>query len=333
MGAEYFSKRGWFERGELRVRPSDTSYLYFNYQGMVDRGIGSPPQNQGGEDALFRAERPFGTFRGVANIDYLSSFIFRIAFTDVYSQAVDSEVRSQIFSPTPPTDFTSMPWRNATRTSISAARAPSRPCARLHHPDGAGPDFAHAQRIHLRRGAATGQHAPVLVVRERRRRLAASRNSRRIAVAAGLRNADLVGRFDLAPTLSMPLQWQGWSFRPALILRDTFYTEEFNATFANATGKAADDILNRKSLEASIELRPPSLSRVFDHPWLGRKWKHVIEPRIRYDYVTGVNNFADILRFDAADVLTNTNEVEYSIVNRIYSRHMDPNVKTATRRT
>jgi hypothetical protein len=97
MGAEYFSKRGWFERGELRVRPSDTSYLYFNYQGMVDRGIGSPPQNQGGEDALFRAERPFGTFRGVANVDYLSSFVFRIAFTDVYSQAVDSEVRSQIF--------------------------------------------------------------------------------------------------------------------------------------------------------------------------------------------------------------------------------------------
>ena len=39
----------------------------------------------------------FGTFRGVANVDYLSSFVFRIAFTDVYTQAIDSEVRSQIF--------------------------------------------------------------------------------------------------------------------------------------------------------------------------------------------------------------------------------------------
>ena len=64
---------------------------------MVDRGIGDPPQNQGGEDARFMAERPFGTFRGVANVDYLSSFVFRLAFTDVYSQAIDSEVRSQIF--------------------------------------------------------------------------------------------------------------------------------------------------------------------------------------------------------------------------------------------
>jgi len=53
----------------------------------------------------------------------------------------------------------------------------------------------------------------------------------------------------------------------------------------------------------------------------------VIEPRIRYDYVTGINNFADILRFDASDVLTNTNEVEYSVVNRIYAKHVDPDVK------
>jgi LPS-assembly protein len=143
----------------------------------------------------------------------------------------------------------------------------------------------------------------------------------------GLRTAALVGRFDLAPSLVMPLQWQGWSFRPALTLRDTFYTEEFNAAVDAATGKASNDILNRKSLEASVELRPPALSRVFDRPWLGRKWKHVIEPRMRYDYVTGINNFADILRFDATDVLTNTNEIEYSLVNRIYARHIDPNVK------
>jgi LPS-assembly protein len=110
-------------------------------------------------------------------------------------------------------------------------------------------------------------------------------------------------------------------------LRDTFYTEEFNAAVDAATGRASNDILNRKSLEASVELRPPAMERVFDRPWLGRKWKHVIEPRMRYDYVTGINNFADILRFDATDVLTNTNEIEYSLVNRIYARHSDSNVK------
>jgi len=328
MGAEYFSKRGWFERGELRVRPSDTSYLYFNYQGMVDRGIGSPPQNQGGEDALFRAERPFGTFRGVANIDYLSSFIFRIAFTDVYSQAVDSEVRSQIFlsNTTNGFHFNALAERYqnfdicspSTEPTVCPVYITQTELVRILHTPSV---FISGEERQLGNTPLYWSFESAAEGLQRREIPAGSQ------LPLGLRTADLVGRFDLAPTLSMPLQWQGWSFRPALILRDTFYTEEFNATFANATGKAADDILNRKSLEASIELRPPSLSRVFDHPWLGRKWKHVIEPRIRYDYVTGVNNFADILRFDAADVLTNTNEVEYSIVNRIYSRHMDPNVK------
>jgi len=128
----------------------------------------------------------------------------------------------------------------------------------------------------------------------------------------------------------MPVQWRGWSFRPELTLRDTFYTQQYDSALVAATGRAADDILNRKSLETSVELRPPALSRIFDRPWLGRKWKHVIEPRMRYDYVTGINGsntFADILRFDATDVLTDTNEVEYSLVNRLYAKRLDPNLK------
>ncbi len=83
---------------------------------------------------------------------------------------------------------------------------------------------------------------------------------------------------------------------------------------------AASDAINRKVLQGTVEIRPPVLDRVFDREFLGRKWKHVIEPRVVYNYVTGVNNFADILRFDERDIVSNTNEVEYSVVNRIYSK-------------
>jgi LPS-assembly protein len=55
--------------------------------------------------------------------------------------------------------------------------------------------------------------------------------------------------------------------------------------------------------------------------------KHFIEPRVRYDYVTGINNFPDIVRIDATDVLSNTNEVEYSVINRLYAKPIDPNRK------
>jgi hypothetical protein len=51
VGAEYFSLRGGSQRGEFRVRPSETSYVDLNYFGVIDRGIGSPPLKEGGENA------------------------------------------------------------------------------------------------------------------------------------------------------------------------------------------------------------------------------------------------------------------------------------------
>jgi LPS-assembly protein len=315
MGAEYYSKRGWSQRGEFRARPNDSSYLYFNYVGVVDRGIGNPRQDQGGEDAHFLAESPFGTFRGVANVDYLSSFVFRIAFTDVYMQAIDSEVRSQIFlsNTTNGFHFNALAERYQ-NFEVCDPRTDPNGCTKL----------TQTELIRI-------LHTPSFFISGEERQLgntplywsfesAAEGLQRR---QLGFRTAPLVGRFDLAPSLTMPVQWWGWSFRPGLTLRDTLYTQQLDPALV---GSAADNILNRKSLEASFELRPPALSRVFDHPWLGRKWKHVIEPRMRYDYVTGINNFANILRFDATDVLTNTNEIEYSLVNRLYAKHLDPNV-------
>jgi len=319
LGAEYYSKRGWFQRGEFRARPSETSYVYFNYQGIADRGIGYPPVDQGGEDAHFLAERPFGTFRGVANVDYLSSFVFRIAFTDVYSQAIDSEVRSQIFlsNTTNGFHFNALAERYQNFEICNPQTETNAGCTTL----------TQTELVRI-------LHTPSFLISGEERQLgntplywsfesAAEGLQRRQAPegsSPGLRTAALVGRFDLAPSLSMPLQWRGWSFRPELTLRDTLYSEQYE-------GAVADDFIDRRSLETSVEVRPPALTRVFDRPWLGRKWKHVIEPRIRYDYVTGVNNFSNILRFDATDVLTNTNEVEYSIVNRIYAKHVDPNAE------
>jgi LPS-assembly protein len=139
----------------------------------------------------------------------------------------------------------------------------------------------------------------------------------------GFSTAPLLGRVDLSPTVSLPLVVKGWSLRPELSLRDTIYSQQLlpaSGSGTNGIGVAVSDQLNRKSLEGSVELRPPALDRVFDREVLGRKWKHVIEPRIVYNYVTGVSNFSHILRFDDRDILSDTNEVEYAIVNRLYAK-------------
>jgi LPS-assembly protein len=133
------------------------------------------------------------------------------------------------------------------------------------------------------------------------------------------RTGNLVGRFDVNPGISLPLVLHGWSVRPDLAVRDTFYTQELLPN-SGAVGFAANDTINRKALETGLELRPPALEKVFGKEFLGRKWKHVVEPRVVYRYVTGVNNFQNILRFDDRDILSDTNEVEYALVNRLYAK-------------
>jgi LPS-assembly protein len=108
--------------------------------------------------------------------------------------------------------------------------------------------------------------------------------------------------------------------RPALTLHETYYTERLVGEKGENPGQAVNDAINRQALETSVELRPPALERVFDKEFLGRKWKHVIEPRAGYRFVTGVNNFANVLKFDERDILTDTHEVEYGFVTRLYAK-------------
>ena len=136
----------------------------------------------------------------------------------------------------------------------------------------------------------------------------------------GLVTANLVGRFDVNPRISLPMVFGGWSFRPEVALRDTFYTQQLNPTVG--IGTPVDESFNRRAIEASFELRPPSLARVFDKTLFGRKFKHTIEPRAVYNFVGGVDRFPLVIRFDGRDILSDTSEVEMGLVNRLYAKRV-----------
>jgi LPS-assembly protein len=306
IGAEYFSKRGWAPQGEFRARPSETSFVDLNYFSVLDRGIGNPHVDQGGEEVHLTAEGELGhNFRGVADIDYLSSFVFRLAFSDTFTQAVNSEVKSDAF------------LSNATRGffyNFSVHRyqdfessTPGDVITILHAP---GVELSSVDQP-LGRSPFYWSYDAALE--------GLSRSDPSFGTTPSLSTAPLVGRFDLSPTVSLPLRLRGWSFRPELSVRDTAYTQDLEV-LPNGESQAVSDSINRKSLDASFEVRPPSLSRVFGREFLGRKWKHVIEPRAVYTYVTGVSNFSNILRFDQRDILSNTDEVEYGVVQRLYAK-------------
>ena len=86
----------------------------------------------------------------------------------------------------------------------------------------------------------------------------------------------------------------------------------------------SDGALNRTAPEINVDFVFPTIERIFDHKtFLGDKLKHVIEPRLNYKYVTGVNNFLNTLRFDQIDLLADTSELEIGITNRIYAKTGD----------
>ena len=304
IGAEYFSKRGWSQRGEFRARPSDTSYLDLNFFGVVDRGIGTPPLREGGQEARLTAEDNFYGFRAVSNIDYLSSFLFRLAFNDVFTQAVNSEVKSQVFLSKAIKGFSFGGMVERYQNFFQKVDADGT----LSNP----PSFDSIRILHTPSADASSvdrplAHSPFFWSFD----ASLSGLSRS---EPGFHTGELLGRFDFSPEISLPLQFLGWSLRPALTLHETYYSERF------VNGLAVTDPTNRQALETSVEVRPPVLEKVFDKEFLGRKWKHVIEPRVVYRFVTGVNDFANVLHFDERDILSNTHEVEYGFVTRLYAK-------------
>ena len=72
-----------------------------------------------------------------------------------------------------------------------------------------------------------------------------------------------------------------------------------------------------------MDIRPPTIERVWGDGDSGTKWKHVIEPDLQYSFVNGVNNFNNIVRFDEDETLTDTNQIEYGITQRLYRREGD----------
>ena len=316
IGGEYFSKRGSSQRGEFRARPSDTSYVDLNYFGVIDRGFetgtSTGPQilREGGQEARFTAEGNFYGFRAVSNVDYLSSFLFRLAFNESFTQAINSEVKSQLFLSKTYKGFSLSGmverYQNFFQTaengvlsnppafdSIRILHTPSVDASSVERPFGRWPLFWSLD------GSLAGL----------------SRSE------PGFRTSNLLGRFDFNPEISLPLQWKGWVLRPALTLHETFYSERY------VNGVVNSDATNRKALEGAVEIRPPVLEKVFDQEFLGRKWKHVIEPRVEYRYVTGIDNFTNFLHFDERDILSNTHEVQYGFVTRLYAKRHPSSIR------
>src|SRR6266446_4193524 len=130
-----------------------------------------------------------------------------------------------------------------------------------------------------------------------------------------------VERTDFAPHVTTAFRWHDIQLIPSFGIRETFYDSSFQ------NGAIAGLNVVRSSRDVTVDLVLPSLDRVFKAPkWMGDQVKHVIEPRVTYKYVNGIDNFSQIVRFDETDLFTNTNQIEFSLTNRLLAKDVNGTV-------
>jgi LPS-assembly protein len=134
----------------------------------------------------------------------------------------------------------------------------------------------------------------------------------------------IVQRLDLHPRFELPLNFAGWSVTASGAGRVTFYS--------NSLDPATRDVLGRNVTRAygefELDVRTPAFAKDFRRN--GQFFfRHVIEPYVVYRKLSGINDFDRIIRFDYIDAVADTNEIEFGVANRFFTRRSTENVSDA----
>jgi LPS-assembly protein len=133
-------------------------------------------------------------------------------------------------------------------------------------------------------------------------------------------------RSSVAPHLTSAFHWGSFHLIPSIGIEETFYGETQGPDPSQpGLNRVIGTNIVRSSRDFSLDLVFPMLERIFPKKTIfGDKLKHVIEPRVTYRYVTGIGtDFDRFIRFDETDLLTNTNELELSLTNRLFAKRGD----------
>jgi LPS-assembly protein len=131
------------------------------------------------------------------------------------------------------------------------------------------------------------------------------------------------GRADLFPQLSYTLPGPPWlTVTPRIGGRATYYTSRYEVTSTGRPVAIEEEAVDRSYLAGGIDIVGPSISRVFTLSGNGafEKLKHVIEPRLEYDYLSDEGDTSRIPRFDEVDNTRPTNRVKVTLANLLFGR-------------
>jgi LPS-assembly protein len=233
-------------------------------------------------------------WRVVADVNELTAYILRLEFAPTFAEAVNSEVTSTAFATKNfdgfSVNFAANDYKNfltaQPQTAVVIRQVPE---ARFH-----SVDQAPWQRLPFYFGFDVLADA-------------ASRSDTVISTPA------MVQRSMVAPDVTLPVNIGPW-----LHVTPTFTFRSMRYGAQQSDGSVVDQAIFRNDEEVQVDIRPPAFERIWGSA--RSRWKHTIEPAIVYRYVSGINDFGDFLRFDENDTITDTNEVQYSLTQRLFHR-------------
>jgi LPS-assembly protein len=305
LGFEDFSRRGPGQRAGFRVRPFEDTAIQYKYYGVEDRGIPGPTpgvlEKQGGYTQSLEVQSLWNHgWRFVTDLNQLSSLTFQLAFAGTYSEAINSEIRSSVFLTN---NFRGFSFNvDSLNDRGFLELVPANSVLLRSAPEAS---FSSVEQ-------APWQNLPVYFS---------------FSTLVGTVHRDdefmntpnFVARTEFAPKVTIPFHFGDWlGVTTSATFRSTYYGDSFNSS-----GEVSGTGITRNTGEFEVDLRPPTLERFFERPLTRRRYKHTIEPIITYRYVTGVDDFADFIRFDSNATITDTNQVEYGITQHLYLKQGD----------
>jgi LPS-assembly protein len=319
VGAEYFSLRGWSQTAMFHYRGLGNDFVMARYSGLIDRGYvtGGRFVNQGGQDVVFSGRHDFSEqTRVVGDVEYLSSYPYREAFTENFNQAVSTDILSTAYGIHQANGY-AMDIRADRYQGLKRVAVPATPTT----------PAVPAQEVRI-------FHAPTLEINSTDHAVGESGLLWNVETsAAGLKRVQpdfasggVTERFDIHPEIAYPLRLGEWKLLPSLGMRETVYSRSLKdrPSLVETPVEESRRGLVRSNVEAQVDLRPPVIERTFASKFVektfGHDLRHTIEPELKYRYVRGVDNFLNVLRFDDIDIVSDTNEIQYGVTQRLFLR-------------
>lgn len=328
LRGELYTERGIGLGLDVRTRANSRSFLNFGFYAVKDRIFGAKesPQNpdQGGSSFYVNGVHYFPNgFLAAADVNITSNLTFRQVFSDSIQQTISPEERSQVFINKNFGDYSFNFLARSQVTSIPNVRIRTRqlPSITLDKRPSALHYFKKLPVYFSFEGGLEGVSRKETVDD-----LALFHSA---VNGEPIFSPSIVQRLDVHPRFSVPVSFAGWSLTAMAGLRATYYSNSIDPSTRLIFSR---DVV-RGYGEFEFDVRPPALARNFYHSDGSFFFRHVIEPYFVYRKIEGITNFERIIRFDYNDAVADTNEVEFGITNRFFTRRSTENVNPKAERT